>query len=189
MAVLVVAMPVAVDPGAIDLRADVLPQRAAQRDVEQLDAATHAQHRHAAGPRDADQLALVGVAHRVAAPGVAQRRLAVAARGHVRAAGQHQAVDRVDHRAQTLLVLEIGQQQRHRAGVPQRQRHALLEVLQRLVPEHRPLGVGVEEVRRDAHAHARHHVASTTTSGIWISAADMPPWLPGMYTGSVPGGV
>ena len=73
---------------------DVLVQRAAQRDVELLQAAADAQERHALRQGAADQGQGGGVAGRVGLVAFARRRAAIVARVDVgRAARDHQAVE------------------------------------------------------------------------------------------------
>ena len=75
------------------LRADVLVQAAAERDIDQLQAAADAEHRLARVHECLDQRDLVAVAMGVALPGLPQRRLAVAAGPEIGAAVQHQAIE------------------------------------------------------------------------------------------------
>ena len=77
------------------LRTDVLVQRAAERDVDQLAATADAEHRLALADERLEQLDLVAIAHGVTRPGRIARLFAVRRRRDVRAALQHEAVERL----------------------------------------------------------------------------------------------
>ena len=78
------------------LRGDVLHQRAAARDVQDLDAAADREDRQVAAARLADERELELVARRIDVHHRRMSRLAVAGRRDVLAAGEQQAVDCVD---------------------------------------------------------------------------------------------
>ena len=75
------------------LGVDVLVQRAAERDVHQLQAATDAEHRLAARLEGTQQALLVLVADAIARPAFLQRRLAVAARPDIGTALENQGIE------------------------------------------------------------------------------------------------
>ena len=76
---------------------EVLHQRAAEGDVQQLRAAAHAQHRQASIERGADQRQLPLVAARLDLAELGMRILAVQRRIGVGATGHHQTVEAADH--------------------------------------------------------------------------------------------
>ena len=75
--------------------ADVLMQRAAERDVDQLTTAADPEHRLAFADERFEQLDFVPIAHAVAGPFAALRLRAVAFRRHVGAPLQHQTIKRL----------------------------------------------------------------------------------------------
>ena len=98
MHVAVVLVVVAVRDRLGHLGRDVLEQRAAERDVDQLAAAADADHRLARGDERVEQLDLVAVAHAVAGPLGRERLFAVGLGRDIGAALQHQAVEQFAHR-------------------------------------------------------------------------------------------
>src|SRR4029450_8500318 len=78
--------------GPFRLHGDVLDERAAKRDVEDLDAAAHAKDRETAVERSLGQLQLEGVADRLRRGEVLGRFLPVEARVDVAAAAEEDAV-------------------------------------------------------------------------------------------------
>ena len=82
--------------GPLGLQAHVLDQRPPERDVEDLDAAAHAQDRQPAVERPLDELELVGVAARLGRREVLRRLLSVEARLDVPAAAESDPVAGVE---------------------------------------------------------------------------------------------
>ena len=76
---------------------DVLDERSAERDVQDLDPAAHAEDRQAAVERPLDELELEGVALRVGRREKLVRLLAVRRRLDVAAAAEEDAVAGVEH--------------------------------------------------------------------------------------------
>ena len=155
------------------LRRDVLIQRAAERNVDELQAAADAEHRLALDGAFPEQLDLVQVANPVSRPFRPQRLLAVGGRAHVRAALQHQAVERSHVIAQTDArtrdARALGNRRNHegeRAVGQQPVRHRLLEVLQRLAPKTQFRRHPVHEPRRqpDAQPRPRAHCPARSRS-------------------------
>ena len=142
------------------LAGDVLPQRAAEGHVDQLQAAAHAEHRLAQRHELARQRHLVLVAHAVALPALLQRLLAIAARPQVGPAHQHQAVEPARVLGQPRGGLGCRHHHRQVALRHDPAHDRLLHVLQRLAGEDRPRRVGMEEARRHAELERRGHIAS-----------------------------
>ena len=120
------------------LARDVLVERAAQRHIDQLAAAADAHHRLARADEGVEQVDLVAVAHPVAAPLRAQRRLAIALGRDVVAALQHQAVELAGVFGQAhlaarehALALDGGNHHRQRPPAQDPVRHRLLQIVQR----------------------------------------------------------
>src|SRR5579862_1646659 len=90
MEVVLVPCSVAMHERIGDLGLEVLIERAAEGDVDELAATTYAQHRLLRGDERLEELDLVVVAHPVAAPVAVQGGLAVGFGGDVRAALQDQ---------------------------------------------------------------------------------------------------
>ena len=136
----------------------VLHERAAAGDVDQLHATTDAEHRQLSLDRSACQCHLEGVALRHGPARLGMRLPAVAARIDVGAAGEDQAVDQLEHLVGVARQLGVGREHRdeptgalHGVDVVARQQRRLL------VP-HAPTGA----LDRGADAdhgpfHAPHH--------------------------------
>ncbi len=112
----------------------VLAERPAAGDVEDLHAAADAEQRHVALDRPPRQRELEAVALGPGAPGLGVRLGAVAGRVHVGAAGEHQRVEQLEHPVGLGLGRGVGRQQhggaagaldRGRVGA-RRQGHGLL---------------------------------------------------------------
>ena len=97
----------------------VLMQRSAERDVEGLGAAADAQHRQLPVQRRAEQGELPRVPVGCGRVGTRVRRLPVARRVDVSAAGDHQAVEPVEHPVRDVGVDRLRWQQ-HRDATGQR---------------------------------------------------------------------
>ena len=157
VAVLVVDVPVAVIERARKLHSEILVERPALRDVDHLRAAAHTEHRFSSSDKGAQQRDLVSVADPVAGPFRLERLFAIAIGTDVRAAHQHQAVKLAGvvadgDAAAGAAGVPVGRRdhQCHRVLLHHPVRHLLLDVLQRLALEDKPLGVGVEETGGDA---------------------------------------
>ena len=158
-----VAVPVIIGmdvrPGRFDLRRNVLEQRAAERYVDQLLAATDAEHRLAGFHELVQQLHLVGVTHAVAGPVRMQGFLAVRLRADVGAALQDQAVEvlRIVGEADAAAVHDAVTAHRrdhehHHLARHDPVRDRLLQVLQRFRLDARGAGLRVVDARRKANA-------------------------------------
>jgi hypothetical protein len=107
--------------GVADVVGQVLDQRAAERDVQQLHAAADPEHRQVAFQRAQRQRDLRAVAVGPGVGGLGMALDAVGARVDVRAAGEHQAVEAVEHVVGVLFDPGVGRQhQRDGAGALQR---------------------------------------------------------------------
>ena len=96
---------------------NALMQRAAERDIQLLDAAADRQHRHVAPHRLADQRQCRRVAVRIVQRALHARRAAVMVRLDIRrAAGQQQTVEPVKQRAAIGLRADRRDQHRQAAG-------------------------------------------------------------------------
>ena len=152
--------------------ADVLHERAAALDVHELEAAADAEHGQLAPARLAQQRELEGVADLPLGRRLVRALLelgAVERRIEVGAAGEHEAVDAVEHLARILgAVGRRRQQDRHAAG----QAHALDVALRddrRLELPVRP--ARVRAVRADADARAAHRRSKERLSSQSVTAA------------------
>ncbi len=138
-------------------RDQVLRQGAAERDIDQLHAATDAQHRLAGLDEGMDQVQFEAIAHRIGGTHQMLWLLPIPMRFHIRTTLQHEAVDQFDqivdpdlrapHHAATL---HGGQH--HAAGTQRHHpmRDRLLHVLQRLVVKTELGGHLVQDARRGA---------------------------------------
>ena len=129
------------------LGTDILKQRAAHGDVDQLHAAADAEHRFVLFHEGERQFNFVVVADLVAAPLGLHRRFAITGRAHVGTALQHQAIEfaRVVPEFDGAVLLWSGNHQQHRAARHDPARHGLLQILQRLTFEDVTVVVGVKE--------------------------------------------
>ena len=89
--------------------ADVLMQRAAERDVDQLTTAADPEHRLAFADERLEQFDFVAIAHTIALPLGRQRLLAVALRREIGTALQHQAVEVLRVRGQAHVADRVVQ--------------------------------------------------------------------------------
>src|SRR5512143_672299 len=183
VAVFLVDRPVPVVERARHLRAQVLPQGSALRDVDDLRAAADAEHRLALRHEGAQERDLVVVADPVAVPLGLQRLFAVGLGADVGAAHQHEAVElagvRVDRRPAARApraAFGRGDHEREDVALHEPVRDVLLDVLERHPLEDRALPVLVEEARRDADLEHQRAAANSASKSARVQGRGFVLW-------------
>ncbi len=140
-----------------ELRGQILVERAAHGDIDELRAAADAEHGFAHFDELMQQFHLIAIAHRVARPFGLERFLAVAVRAHIRATLENQAVERVGVVAQSDIAAHNAAARRHRGHHEHQHiarhgpvRDRLLQILQRFAAQPGLSGLGMVDACRNA---------------------------------------